>query len=91
MSERSSQTDEPRTQPSSTTSAGLTLNGTVQAPQDVTDDPEEAMMIRAVADLFLQQQAEARESAKRWKLVAVVPGVLAVLLAIGLTVALVTR
>lgn len=91
MSERSSQTDEPRMQPSSTTSAGLTLNGTSQSPQDVTDDPEEAMMIRAVGDLFLQRQAVVRESAKRWRLIAIVLGMLAVLLAIGLTVALVTR
>ncbi len=77
--------------PQSTTSAGLILNCTQQAPEDVADDPEEATMIRAVADLFIQRQAEALESSKRWKLIAVVLGVLAAILAVALVVALMTR
>lgn len=73
--------------PQSTTSTGLTLNCTSQAPLDGTEDPEEALMIRAIGELFFQQG----ETAKRWKLIAIVLGLFAALLATGLIVALVTR
>jgi CHASE3 domain sensor protein len=48
-------------------------------------------MIRAIGALFHQEGAAAQAAAKRWKLAAIVLGAIAVLLAIGLIVALATR
>lgn len=48
------------------------------------------MIIRAMADVIHQQRAAAQETAKRWKIVAIVMGVLAAILAVALVVALMT-
>lgn len=76
---------------SAATSSGLTLSCTAQAPQAVPDEANEKLMVQAIAELIRRDRQADRETAKRWKFAAVGLGVLAVLLAVALIAALMTR